>query len=45
MLGSTGGSYGQAAKHTLFHWTNETANAWTSVIAFLLVHVLFFHSR
>lgn len=43
--GHPGGSYWQAAKHTLFHWTNETANAWTSIVALLVVHVLYFHSR
>ena len=38
-------SHYEAAKHTLFGWTNETLNAWTTIVALLVVHVLYFYSR
>lgn len=40
-----GGSYASAAWRTLFQWTNETANVWTTIFAFLTVNVLYLISR
>lgn len=40
-----GGSHVEAAKHTLFSLTNETLNAWTTIISFVLVNVLYFKTR
>jgi hypothetical protein len=40
-----GGSYASAAWRTLFQWTNETANVWTTIFAFVTVNVLYLISR
>ncbi|CAL5219733.1 g1630 [Coccomyxa viridis] len=40
-----GGSYASAASRTLFQWTNETANVWTTIVAFLIVNALYLTSR
>lgn len=38
-------SHLEAAKQTLFGLTNETLNAWTTIIAILVVHALYIYSR
>lgn len=38
-------SHYEAAKQTLFGWTNETLNAWTTIAAIIAVHALYFRSR
>ena len=40
-----GGSYASAASRTLFGWTNETANVWTTIVALVIVNVLYLSSR
>ena len=38
-------SHYDALKETLFGWTNETLNAWTTIVAILTVHALYIYSR
>ncbi|CAL8467761.1 g7299 [Coccomyxa elongata] len=47
VLGSylVGGTRSEAAKRTLFSCTNETLNAWTTIISLVLVNVQYLRSR